>query len=155
MQHPIGKEVDIRDLIPGERYYAFSTSQLSSSSFVGTFTEYWVNTVGYSMLRFHYVNYKSKLYTGYIGSPEIHPHGSYWRIFEDQRQSYRYYRVSRFTEKEKKELITRHTLRERRQYERGLTGSTPNDIWFPRDLVRHISLKYLTDPKIGRPKKRV
>ena len=153
MQEAIGKEVDIRNLIPGERYYAFSTRD--SSNFVGIFTHYWTNTVGYSMLRFHYVNYKSKLYTGYIGSPEKHPHGSYWRIFEDGQQSYRYYRVSRFTEKEKKELIIRYTLRERRQYERGLTGSTPNDLWFPRDLVRHISLKYLTDPKIANPKRRV
>jgi hypothetical protein len=47
------------------------------------------------------------------------------------------------------ELVARCVLRERRQYERGLTGATDAGIWIPRDLVREISLKYLTDSKVG------
>ena len=51
--------------------------------------------------------------------------------------------------RKKKEILERSVLYERRQYERGLTGSTSNDLWFPRDLIRVISLKYLTDSKIA------
>jgi hypothetical protein len=157
MEYPIGPEVSIWNLIPGVEYYAFSQEicRTNKSSFRGVFTEYYVNDGGYNMLRFHYTYFKE--YSGrvsYIGSPEKCPWGSYWRIFDERdRQSYRYYKVSRFTEKEKKELQGRVVLRERRQYERGLTGSTPNGIWFPRDLVREISLKYLTDKKIAWPNK--
>ena len=77
--------------------------------------------------------------------------GLYWRVFEPHcgKQSYKYYRVSQFTEAEKKELLERCILRERRQYERGLTGTTNKDMWLPRDLVREISLRYLTDSAIG------
>ena len=151
MEHPIGPEVGIWDLIPGEQYYAFSTRR--QEQFRGTFTEYYLNDAGYDMLRFHYSTYKdssgNKFHTG---SPEKHPKGSYWRIFSADgptSQSFRYYKLSRLSLKEKKELNTRVVLRERRQIERGLTGSTDKGIWIPRDLVREISLKYLTDPQVG------
>ena len=156
MQHPrqIYKEVSIFDLIPGEEYYAISTqnrgSMLASSQFKGIFTEYWTNSVGYQMLRFNTARYIDT--TGYemsFGS-DSNPHFLYWRVWPDgDRQSYRYYKVARFTKSEIKELKERIILRKRRQYERGLTGSTPTGLWFPRDLVREISLKYLTDPKVG------
>ena len=147
MEHPIGPEVGIWDLIPGEQYYAFSTRR--EERFRGTFTEYYVNDAGYDMLRFHYTkSNESNGLTFQTGSPETHPKGSYWRIFPD-RQSFKYYKLSRLTQKEKKELITRIVLRERRQAERGLTGSTDKGIWIPRDVVREISLKYLTDPRVG------
>jgi len=168
MQQPIGPEIPIWDLVPGEQYYAFSnrsyarvafptTSRqifrsVSIMRFRGTFTKYYVNVVGYNMLCFHnthYVDPTGNVY--YYGSPDEHTRGCYWRIFEpDQEQVFKFYRVSRLTPKQQKELATRVTLRERRQYERGLTGSTPSDLWFPRDLVREISLKYLTDPSVGR-----
>lgn len=153
MEYPIGPEVSIWNLIPGVEYYAFSQEicKINKSSFRGVFTDYYVNQAGYTMIRFHYTHFKdSSGNKTYIGSPEKCSWGSYWRIFEQSsRQSYRYYRVSRFTEKEKKEIEGRAVLRERRQYERGLTGSTPKGMWFPRDLVREISLKYLTDKKIA------
>jgi predicted nucleotidyltransferase len=82
--------------------------------------------------------------------PATNPLGLYLRVFESGFQSYKYYRASRFTKKEKKEILERSVLYERRQYERGLTGSTPNNLWFPRDLVREISLKYLTNSKIAK-----
>ena len=153
MERPIGPEVGIWDLIPGEQYYAFSTKRGSGAQFRGTFTGYYMNEVGYDMLRFHYTTYKDSTgYTFYTGSPEKHPKGSYWRIFDERGsipQSYNYYKLSSLTQKEKKELATRVVLRERRQIERGLTGSTDKGMWIPRDLVREISLKYLTDPKVG------
>jgi predicted nucleotidyltransferase len=102
------------------------------------------------MVRFHNATYKgTNSYISVFGTPDDCPHGLYLRVFEGESQSYKYYKTSRFTAKQKKEIVTRYVLRERRQYERGLTGSTPNDLWFPRDLVREISLKYLTDKKIG------
>jgi hypothetical protein len=148
MQTPIGPEVSIYELVPGEEYCAFSNGL--GSQFRGIFTEYWTNIAGYQMLRFHSAIYKDIYgYTSSFGTSDRCPHGLYWRVFETREQSYKYYKTSRFTSKQKKELVTRYVLRERRQYERGLTGSTPNDLWFPRDLVREISLKYLTDKRIG------
>jgi len=155
MQQPQGPEVSIWNLVPGEHYTAFSNQRplsTASSQFGGIFTEYWTNEAGYSMVRFHYTKYTDTSGYKFVhGSPEVHPHGLYFRIFEHEnpRQSYSYYKTSRFTKKEGKELSVRVLQRERRQYERGLTGSTADDIWFPRDLVREISLKYLTDSKIG------
>ena len=154
MQTPIGPEISIYDLIPGEEYCAFSIKWLvggrSLSQFRGVFTEYWRNAPGYLMVRFHNATYKhSDGYTSSFGTPATCPHGLFWRVFERGDQSYKYYKTSRFTLKQKKELVTRYVLRERRQYERGLTGSTPTNLWFPRDLVREISLKYLTDKRIG------
>jgi hypothetical protein len=35
-----------------------------------------------------------------------------------------------------------------------LTGSTPDNLWFPRGLVREITLKYLTDYSVNRPKRK-
>lgn len=155
MEQPQGPEVSIWDLVPGEHYTAFSSQYKFTtgfSHFSGIFTEYWTNDTGYPMVRFHYSKYTDTSgYTYSHGSPEVHPIGLYWRIFERDNppQSYRYYKTSRFTKKEAKELSIRALQRERRQYERGLTGSTPKNYWFPRDLVREISLKYLTDSKIG------
>ena len=85
------------------------------------------------------------------GSQAECPHGLYLRIFEPEngKQSYSYYKISRFTDAQKNELFTRYVLYKRRQYERGLTGSTSNDKWFPRDIVREISLRYLTNDTVG------
>ena len=156
MEYPIGPEVHILALIPGEQYYAFSTRKKDdgvAAMFRGTFTEYYMNEVGYDMLRFHYATYKdSGGYVFHTGSPAKHPKGSYWRIFPlggPIKQSFKYYRLSPLTQAQKKELTTRVILRKRRQYERGLTGSTETGMWLPRDLVREIALKYLTDPKVG------
>lgn len=148
MQTPIGPEVSIYELVPGDEYCAFSVRL--GSQFRGIFTEYWTNIAGYQMLRFNSAIYKDIYgYTASFGTPDRCPHGLYWRVFENREQSYKYYKSSRFTPKQKKELVTRSVLRERRQYERGLTGSTSTDLWFPRDLVREISLNYLTDKRIG------
>ena len=156
MQHPVGKEINILDLVPGEKYYAFATSIATTipKYFRGVFTEYWYNSVNYKMLRFHnaFESYGDG-YTSYIGSPENYPLGLYYRIWETQPQSFTYYKVSRFTEAEKAELKARCILRERRQIERGLTGSTVNNLWLPRDLVREISLNYLTDKRIHKKSK--
>lgn len=156
MERPFGQAVNIWELIPGEQYYAFSNKQRHSirpaSRFRGTFTGYFVNDAGYNMIRFHYVHYKdADGFSNYIGDPENFPKGSYWRIFEDHRgpQTYSFYRLSRFSTKLKNELATRVVLRTRRQLERGLTGTNEKGLWLPRDIVREISLKYLTDPKVG------
>ena len=149
MEVPIGREIHILDLKQGEHYYAFSTH--NDSHFRGVFTDYWTNSVGYKMVHFNNGFYKSLSYSARYGPFEEFGMGLYWRVFEPHlgRQSYKYYRVSRFTEAEKKELLERCILRERRQYERGLTGTTNKDMWLPRDLVREISLRYLTDSRIG------
>lgn len=155
MEYPIGPEVSIHDLIPGTRYYAFSMNHFGSfgGRFRGKFTEYYTNDVGYNMVRFNetrmtVMNGKQILTTGTF---EECPHGLYLRIFDPPhgKQSYAYYKLSRFTDAQKKELFTRYILYQRRQYERGLTGSRPDDTWFPRDVVREISLRYLTNDKIG------
>lgn len=161
MQQPVGEPVDIWSLIPGEKYYAFAVKNwldvnVSPSYFRGVFTEYYVNIGNYNMLKFNYaLSSYNNGFTTYVDSPEVDPHGVYWRIWENGRQSYQYYRVSRFTEKEKKELKERCVLRDRRQYERGLTGSTETGLWFPRDLAREISLKYLTDENVCPVSKRI
>lgn len=149
MQEPIGHEIHILNLKRGENYYAFSTH--NDSRFRGIFTDYWTNTVGYKMVHFNNGYYKSLCYSANYGPFEDFNMGLYWRVFDFDNgvQSYKYYRVSRFTEAEKKELLERCVLRERRQYERGLTGTTNKDVWLPRDLVREISLRYLTDSSIG------
>jgi hypothetical protein len=155
MEVPIGKEIDILELSVGEKYYGFQTNRFqinkSLPRFRGVFTEYWINDGNYDMLRFHHVYSDYGDMTTQIGSKEEHPVGLRLRIFEgdSSKQSYRYYKVSRFTEKEKKELYTRYILRKRRQYERGLTGSRASELYLPRDIVRHISLNYLTQKAVG------
>jgi hypothetical protein len=150
------KEVDIRKLVIGEKYYAFSVHSYhrydrAKSTFRGTFMGYYSNSMGYLMVKFNNVCYREGTLTSYTGTPEESPGGLWWRVWEDHLapQSYKYYKASRFSKFEVNEIKTRLVLRERRQYERGLTGSTPDNLWFPRDLVREISLKYLTDPTIG------
>ena len=156
MQTPIGPPVEIRSLIPGKRYYGFSNTRFgptSSSWFKATFTEYYVNNAGYDMLRFH--NTTETMASGdvyHIGSRAEEPYGLHLRIWDPPTtcgQSFTYYNVSRFDDAQKKELKSRFILRERRQYERGLTGTRPDGRWFPRDLVREISLRYLTDEKVN------
>lgn len=151
MEEPIGPEVSIHNLKVGEKYYGFSTNRYSRSKdhFRAVFTGYWRNSANYDMVHFHSGYYTSATYSNVYGPFKDYVHGLYWRLFEIGSQTHTYYRTSRFTEAEKKELKERATLRERRQYERGLTGSTTNDLWLPRDLVRQISLKYLTDWKIA------
>jgi hypothetical protein len=160
MQQPIGAKIDIWNLVPGEQYYAFSNRHRGiQARFRGTFTRYYQNEADYNMMCFHNTYYQDATgYTYYYGTEEQSPKGCYWRIFgpaDNIGQSFTFYRLSALTPKQKKELATRVTLRERRQYERGLTGSTPSDLWFPRDLVREISLKYLTDPSVGRKPRRM
>lgn len=46
-----GKEVDIRKLVIGEKYYAVCNYK-EYEWFRGVFTEYWTNTSGYLILRF-------------------------------------------------------------------------------------------------------
>ena len=150
MEVPPGSEVNIYELVPGEEYYAYSEKSYYSQPmrmFRGRFVEYYRNSANYLMIRFYPA--VQDWYGEMRPYSPTNPLGLYLRVFEVGNQSYRYYRASRFTNKEKKEMIERSVLYERRQYERGLTGSTPNDLWFPRDLVREISLKYLTDSKIA------
>ena len=149
MQEPIGPEIHILDLQKGENYYGFSTN--NDSRFRGIFTDYWTNSVGYKMIHFHSGFYKSDTYSSSYGPFQDFNLGLFWRVFDFNGgiQSYTYYRVSRFTEAEKKELLERCILRERRQYERGLTGTTSKGVWLPRDFVREVSLRYLTDSKIA------
>jgi hypothetical protein len=149
MLSPIGPETHILNLVRGEKYYAFSIR--NHCRFKGTFTDYWTNSVGYKMVHF---NSGISHIAGHVietGPFTEFSVGIYWRVFENPSdyQSYKYYRLSRFTEAEKKEIATRVVLRQRREYERGLTGTTNKDVWLPRDLVREISLKYLTEAKIG------
>lgn len=143
-------EVNIYNLVPGEEYCAFITrpNREVGKYFRGTFVEYYRNSAGYQMIRFYPAI--QEYYGEMLPIPATNPLGLYLRVFESGFQSYKYYRASRFTKKEKKEILERSVLYERRQYERGLTGSTQNDLWFPRDLVREISLKYLTNSKIAK-----
>ena len=132
------KEVHINDLVIGEKYYAAGNNR-KDEWFRGVFTEYWTNTSGYFMLRFRNSFFHASNFSCYIGSREDQTEGLYWRVFDqDDQQSFKYYNESRFTTVQKKELSTRCVLRERRQYERGLTGSTNFNIWIPRSIVLKI-----------------
>ena len=153
MEIPHGPEVSIYDLIPGEEYDAYTTGNTHSAQrFRGRFVEYYRNSAGYLMIRFYPAI--QEYYGEMLPIPATNPLGLYLRVFEQSYQSYRYYRTSRFSRKEKKEICERAILHERRQYERGLTGSTPDNLWFPRGLVREITLKYLTDYRVNRPKRK-
>ena len=133
-----GKEVDIRKLVIGEKYYAVSNCK-EEEWFRGVFTEYWTNTSGYLMLRFRNSFFQYSCFSCYIGSREENIEGLYWRVFDrDDQQTFKYYNESKFTTVQKKELTTRYCLRERRQYERGLTGSTKLGVWIPRNIIRKI-----------------
>ena len=154
MEVPHGSEVSIYDLIPGEEYDAYTTTsnRHTAKRFRGRFVEYYRNSANYLMIRFYPAI--QEYYGEMLPIPATNPLGLYLRVFEQSYQSYKYYRTSRFSSKEKKEMHDRVILYERRQYERGLTGSTPNNIWFPRGLVREITLKYLTDYSVNRPKRK-
>jgi hypothetical protein len=150
MEIPIGQEINILELKSGEKYYGFSTRYFPKERFRGTFTDYWNNSSNYKMVQFHDTILATGTQIIKYGPFQEFGFGMYWRVFEfNQSQSFKYYRVNRFTVAEKKELLERFVIRERRQYERGLTGTTSKDLWLPRDLVRQISLKYLTDWRIG------
>jgi hypothetical protein len=132
------KEVHIRNLVIGEKYYAAGNYK-EDDWFRGVFTEYWTNTSGYLMLRFRNSFFHTTYFSCYVGSREEQTEGLYWRVFDqDNQQSFKYYNESRFTSAQKKELSTRCVLRERRQYERSLTGSTKFGIWIPRSIVLKI-----------------
>jgi len=153
MEVPHGPEVSIYELVPGEEYDAYTTgNRHSAQRFRGRFVEYYRNSANYLMVRFYPAI--QEYYGEMLPIPATNPLGLYLRVFEQSYQSYRYYRTSRFSRQQKKEMHERIVLRERRQYERGLTGSTPNNLWFPRGLVREITLKYLTDYSINRPKRK-
>ena len=155
MELPNGHEVSIYDLVPGEEYDAYTERSHYYSPmkrFRGRLVEYYRNSAGYLMIRFYPVI--QDWYGTMRPLTQDNPTGLYLRVFENGSQSYKYYRTSRFTAEQKKEMYERVVLHERRQYERGLTGSTPNNLWFPRGLVREITLKYLTDYSINRPKRK-
>ena len=134
-------------LIPGMPYYALSTAMFQAnplSQFRATFVEYWRNDAGYLMARFRSsVRFEQRTVVNDEQS---------WRIWEhdEEFQAFNFYKAYRFTPKEKAEIKTRLVLRQRRQYERGLTGTLSTGKWIPRDLIREISLRYLTDDRIGR-----
>ena len=131
---PFRKEVNIRNLVPGEKYYAIGRTE--HEWFRGIFTEYWTNISGYLMVQFHNSFYHTLKFSSYTGSCEEHITGLYWRVFDQNiQQSFKYYNESLFTTTQKKELSSRYILRERRQYERGLTGSTKLGKWLPRNIV--------------------
>jgi len=147
MAHPINA-VRSTELIPGQIYYGFS----SNDNIRATFTEYWRNGAGYLMARFHNGAYNMPALRISTKIQEIgeFPDGSSFRIWEgDPNIGFRFYKACRFTPKEKAEIKMRLVLRSRRQYERGLTGTTPDGKWLPRDLVREIALRYLTDDRTG------
>ena len=152
MEVPHGPEASIYDLVPGEEYDAYSENSYGAKRFRGRFVEYYRNSADYLMVRFYPAI--QEYYGEMLPIPATNPLGLYLRVFEHGNQSYRYYRTSRFSAKEKKEIQVRTILHERREYERGLTGSTPNNLWFPRGLVREITLKYLTDYSVNRPKRK-
>jgi len=156
MQTPIGPPVDIHDLVPGKRYYAFAAGAFAAilrSRFRGTFGDYYVGRASnYQMIRFHETVEVSSGVTHTIGTQQEAPWGLYLRVWEPEcrcGQSYEYYNLCRFDDAQKKEIRDRYILRMRRQYERGLTGTCPDGKWLPRDLVREISLRYLTDEKVN------
>ena len=153
MEVPHGPEVSIYDLVPGEEYDGYSENSYGAKRFRGRLVEYYRNSANYLMVRFYPAI--QEYYGEMLPIPATNPLGLYLRVFENGNQSYKYYRTSRFSAKEKKEIHDRVVLYERRQYERGLTGSTPNSLWFPRGLVREITLKYLTDYSINRPKRKL
>jgi hypothetical protein len=155
MEIPHGPEVSIYELVPGEEYNAYSTrvKSVSGKRFRGRLVGYYRNSANYLMVRFYPAI--QEYYGEMLSIPATNPLGLYWRVWEAGPQSYKYYRTSRFSTKEKKEIHERAILHERRQYERGLTGSTPDNLWFPRGLVREITLKYLTDYSVNRPKRRL
>lgn len=134
------KEVPINNLVIGEKYYA---SGKNKEWFIGVFSEYWINTSGYLMVRFSNTFYYTSMFTIYIGSREQDIAGFYWRVFDKyEQQSFKYYNNSLFTIVQKKELLDRYILRERRQYHIGLTGSTKLGKWLPYNIVREI-IKYI------------
>jgi len=147
-QVKVGPEVSIYKLVPGTEYYGFDNGNVSRRRFRGIFVKYWINDPGYLMLMFSPAMQEDD--NGIMHEyPKSNPLGLYLRVFENSSQSYTYYRTNRLSQEEKKELIERYVLFKRRQYERGLTGSTATNKWLPRDLVREISLKYLTPPQIA------
>jgi hypothetical protein len=155
MEVPHGPEISIYELVPGEMYDAYTTRDTlpNATRFRGRLVGYYRNSANYLMIRFYPAI--QEYYGEMLPIPATNPLGLYFRVWEDLPQSYRYYRTARFSIKEKKEIHERAILHERRQYERGLTGSTPDNLWFPRGLVREITLKYLTDYSVNRPKRRL
>ena len=133
---PFQKEVNIQNLVQGEKYYA-KHSDMHDIWFRGVFSEYFTNEVGYNMVRFHNTFYQACTIGLYVGSKEQNIRGLYWRIF-DYNQSFKFYTESRFTTSEKKELSSRCLMRERRQYELSLTGSTKVGLRLPSVIVRKI-----------------
>ena len=119
---PFQKEVSIQNLVQGEKYYA-KHNTINNMWFRGVFSEYWINEVGFNMVRFHNTFYQACTIGLYVGS---------------KKQYFKFYTESRFTTSEKKELSSRYLMRERRQYERSLTGSTKCGSRLPRVIVRKI-----------------
>lgn len=153
MQNPIGEEVPINDLVPGEQYYAFNVREPHKWRFRSTFVKYWtMPNTGYKMTLFLGGIYDFDGDMRVVGARNCYPHGLGLRVFEPRcgMQSYRYYKVARFDRRIKKELYERFIQHKRRQIERGLTGTRPSGLWLPRDIVREISLCYLSPKTVAR-----
>ena len=153
MQNPIGEEVPINDLVPGEQYYAFHVRKPNEARFRSTFIKYWtMPETGYKMTLFLGGVYDCNGLLCEIGTSTCYTDGLRLRIYEPGfgQQSYRYYKVARFDRRIKKELYGRFIQHKRRQIERGLTGTRPSGLWLPRDIVREISLCYLSPKTVAR-----
>ena len=128
---PVGNEVSIYNLIPGEIYYGFSADQ--TSRLRGIFTNYWRNQYGYLMVHFNHSHCGDQYYYSCTGEFEAFNEGCFFRVFENYQQCYVFYNASRFTEIEKKGLLQQYLQREQRQYARGLISSR-----LPMDIVHKI-----------------
>ena len=153
MQNPIGQEVSIHNLVPGEQYYAFNVQEPHKWRFRSTFVKYWnMPGTGYKMTLFLGGIYDCNGRLSEIGTSTCYADGLRLRIYEPGLgpQSYRYYKVARFDKPVAKELYERFIQHKRRQIERGLTGTRPSGLWLPRDIVREISLCYLSPKTVAR-----
>jgi hypothetical protein len=137
--HP-SQEVNETKLIPGRIYRSLPIERfaLSLEEMRGTFIEYYFNTAGYKMVRFRpaYVRIGRE---GFKEYPPFNPNGFISRIWQPPLpQMRKYYKVSKFTPDEVKELKRRVRGRERREAQRGLMGSFPEGrrmgTWPPEKL---------------------
>lgn len=139
--HP-SKEVQATDLIPGQQYWSIPLPQHATSldEMRGTFVEYYTNSVGLPMVRFRpaYIRTAGGMrpygpgVRDQVPEPShrydegFYPNGFVSRLWQPPIQEMRrYYKLTRFTPAEIKELKRRVRARERREAQRGLMGSFP------------------------------
>lgn len=140
MQHPHpSQEVNVYSLIPGTLYRSLPVrGNTGLEEMRGTFVEYYTNQSGYSMVRFRpaYVRMIGEDFREY---PPFNRDGFISRIWpHPMSQMRKFYKLSRFTPAEVKELKRRVRGRERREAQRGLMGSFPEGrrmgTWPPEKL---------------------